>query len=95
MTSLKAFFEEVTDKEIFEAYQILAGREGVFAEPAASASVAGLIKCARKGMLKAGQTIVCTLTGHGLKDPDTATKVKNLPPPVEPEMSAVLKAMGI
>jgi len=52
----------------------LASKEGVFGEPVSAASVAGLIKCARKGLLKAAQTIVCVITGHGLKDPDTATK---------------------
>jgi threonine synthase len=87
--------DEVTDDEILAAYRFLAGREGIFAEPASAASVAGLIKYARQSKLKAGQTIVCTLTGHGLKDPDTATKVRDLPPPVKPEMSAVLKAIGL
>lgn len=88
-------FDEVTDAEILEAYQLLAAREGVFAEPASAASIAGLIKCARKGMLKDGQTVVCTLTGHGLKDPDTATKVQRIPESVKPEMDVVLKAIGL
>jgi threonine synthase len=87
--------DEVPDDEILSAYRFLAGREGIFAEPASAASVAGLMKYARQGLLKAGQTIVCTLTGHGLKDPDTATKVSPLPSPVKPEMSAVLKAIGL
>ncbi len=87
--------DAVTDHEILDAYRFLASREGLFAEPAAAASVAGLKKCAGQGMLKKGQTIVCTLTGHGLKDPDTATKVIKLPPPVKPEMAAVLKALGL
>ncbi len=87
--------DEVTDAEILDAYQLIASHEGVFAEPSSAASVAGLIKMAKKGAVKAGQTIVCTLTGHGLKDPDTATKVKGLPQPVKPEMSAVLKVIGL
>jgi threonine synthase len=91
----KGLIDSVTDDEILEAYRFLASREGIFAEPAAAASVAGLKKCAGKGMLKKGQTIVCTLTGHGLKDPDTATKVQTLPPPVKPEKAAVLKALGL
>jgi threonine synthase len=91
----KGLIESVTDDEILEAYRFLASREGVFGEPASAASVAGLMKCAKKGLLKAGETVVCTLTGHGLKDPDTATKVKNLPPPVKPEKEAVLKAIGL
>jgi threonine synthase len=90
----KGLIDEVTDEEILEAYRYVASREGVFGEPAAAASVAGLIKCAKKGLLKAGQTVVCTLTGHGLKDPDTATKVKGLPPPVKPQKDVVLKAIG-
>ncbi|MFA5976119.1 MAG: threonine synthase [Elusimicrobiota bacterium] len=90
----KGLIDEVTDDDILEAYRFLAAREGIFCEPASAASVAGLIKTAQKGMLKAGQTIVCTLTGHGLKDPDTATKVHQLPVPVIPEMDTVLKAMG-
>ena len=86
--------DAVTDEEILEAYRFLAGREGVFAEPASAASVAGLIKYGRK-ILKRGQTIVCTLTGHGLKDPDTATRVIPLPTPVGPNKSSVLKALGL
>lgn len=85
--------DEVTDEEIIEAYRFLASREGLFCEPASAASVAGLIKAARKGLLQAGQTVVCTLTGHGLKDPDTATKIHRLPTAVKPDMEAVLKAM--
>ena len=87
--------DEVTDDEILSAYRFLAGREGVFAEPASAASVAGLIKFARKGLLKTGQTIVCTLTGHGLKDPDTATKVSTLPSPIPPKLKDVLTAIGL
>jgi len=91
----RGMIDEVTDEEILEAYRFLAAREGVFGEPACAASVAGLIKCAGKGMLSPGQTIVCTLTGHGLKDPDTATKQQALPPAVAPEKDAVLRAIGI
>jgi len=91
----KGLIDSVTDDEILEAYRLLSGREGVFAEPAAAASVAGLIKCAKNGKLKKGQTIVCTLTGHGLKDPDTATKMKGLPAPVKPDKEVVLKAIGL
>jgi len=90
----KGLFDEVTDDEILEAYRFLASREGVFGEPASAAPVAGLMKCARKGLLKRGQTIVCTLTGHGLKDPETATKVMTLPSPVKPDKNVVLKAIG-
>ena len=69
----------VTDDEILGAYALLAGEEGVFCEPASAASVAGVMKMSAAGMLKEGDTIVCTLTGHGLKDPDTAIKVSRQP----------------
>lgn len=62
----------VTDAEILAAYQTLANREGVFAEPASAASVAGLLKQAQENRLPQGHTTVCVLTGNGLKDPDTA-----------------------
>ena len=64
--------DSVTDDEIVTAYKQLAGLEGVLAEPASAASVAGLIK--HKDNIKAGAKIVCTLTGNGLKDPDSAVK---------------------
>jgi threonine synthase len=62
----------VTDTEIMEAYAMLASLEGIFCEPASAASVAGLLPRARAGDLVPGETVVCVLTGHGLKDPDTA-----------------------
>lgn len=64
--------DAVTDKEIMQAYDMLASLEGVFCEPASAASVAGIIKLNNAGYFKAGDKIVCTLTGNGLKDPDTA-----------------------
>ncbi|MGI6131358.1 MAG: threonine synthase [Bacillota bacterium] len=66
------FIDSVTDKEILEAYRLLAQTEGVFAEPASCASVAGLVKMARDGRLQDGQCAVAVLTGNGLKDPSTA-----------------------
>ncbi len=65
----------VTDEEILESYQALAKEEGVFCEPASAASVAGLTKCSQAGLLPEGSTVVCTLTGHGLKDPDIAVEI--------------------
>ena len=62
---------DVTDEEILAAQRLLAQREGVFCEPASAASVAGLLKYGAKGLPK-GDTLVCVLTGHGLKDPQTA-----------------------
>lgn len=73
--------ESVTDEEILEAYRLIASLEGVFVEPASAASVAGLKKLSNDGRLPHGATIVCTVTGHGLKDPTTATE--SSPPPVK------------
>lgn len=64
----------VTDHEILKAYHLIARLEGYFCEPASAASVAGLIKVAKQKHFEKGQNIVCTLTGHGLKDPDVAVK---------------------
>jgi threonine synthase len=72
--------DSVTDREILEAYRLLARKEAVFVEPASAASVAGLIKSARSGRLPAGATVVCTVTGNGLKDPEWA--ISGAPAPV-------------
>jgi threonine synthase len=64
--------DKVTDGEILSAYRLTASKEGIFAEPASCASVAGLIKLAREGYIEEGATVVCILTGNGLKDPDNA-----------------------
>ncbi|MDO8885527.1 threonine synthase [Candidatus Oleimmundimicrobium sp.] len=65
----------VSDEEIISAYKMLALREGVFVEPASAASVAGLRKLVMEKKIEKGKTVVCVLTGHGLKDPDNAIKV--------------------
>ena len=67
----------VSDPEILESYKLLAEREGVFAEPASAASVAGVLKMAAAGEVKPTDRIVCVLTGHGLKDPQIALEVAN------------------
>jgi len=72
--------DSVTDDQILEAYHVLASTTGVFAEPASAAGVAGLKKHASSGAIPEGSLVVCTLTGHGLKDPETATSTA--PPPV-------------
>ncbi|MFC6040845.1 threonine synthase [Paenisporosarcina macmurdoensis] len=64
-----------TDEEILEAYQLLASTEGIFAEPASCASIAGIKKQVESGKLKKGSTVVAILTGNGLKDPETAISV--------------------
>ncbi len=84
----------VTDREILEAYALLAGREGIFAEPASAASVAGVIKLAKAGYFRRGSSIVCVLTGHGLKDPERAVKMVRPPRVVKPALGAVLEEIG-
>lgn len=86
--------EMVSDKEILEAYKLVASMEGIFCEPASAASVAGVIKMNKKDYFKAGSYIVCTLTGHGLKDPDTALKTFQQPVVTDPVDEKVLKIMG-
>lgn len=78
----------VTDEEILEAYQLLASREGVFAEPASCASIAGLKKQIESGEIKKGSTVVCVLTGNGLKDPNTAIDSVSVKPVVLPNDQA-------
>jgi threonine synthase len=64
--------EAIDDDGILAAYRLLARTEGIFAEPASAISIAGALRLGRAGRLKAGDLVVCTLTGHGLKDPDNA-----------------------
>jgi threonine synthase len=68
----KGLFDEVSDEEILDAYKKLASSEGIFAEPASCASIAGVFKSIQKGKIQKGTKIVAVLTGNGLKDPDTA-----------------------
>jgi threonine synthase len=94
----------VTDDEILSAYKLLASKEGVFVEPAGAASVAGILKLAKKNYFKERTKerksertirIVCVLTGHGLKDPDRAIASVEKPVVVAPKVGLVLKEMGI
>ena len=75
----KGWFDECTDEEILAAQKLLAEKEGVFCEPASATSLAGAIKDIQAGKIPEGSKIVCTLTGHGLKDPDTAIKQSTRP----------------
>lgn len=81
--------EAVTDEEILYAYGLIARTEGIFCEPASAASLAGVIKLYKEGYLKAGDEVVCTLTGHGLKDPDTVFKAAEKPVKVKADLRAV------
>ncbi len=83
--------DAVTDEEILSAYRFLATQESVFCEPASAASVAGLIKYG----VEKGSRVVCTLTGHGLKDPDVALSQIALPIVVDPTFDAILRALSI
>lgn len=66
------WFDECSDEEILAAQKLLAEKEGIFCEPASATSVAGALRDIQSGKIAANSTVVCTLTGHGLKDPDTA-----------------------
>jgi len=68
------WFDECTDEEILAAQRLLTAREGIFCEPASATSVAGALRDIKSGKIPEGSSVVCTLTGHGLKDPDTAIK---------------------
>jgi threonine synthase len=70
----QGWFDECTDEEILAAQRLLTEKEGIFCEPASATSVAGALRDIRSGRIPGGSTVVCTLTGHGLKDPDTAIR---------------------
>ena len=86
--------EAVTDREIEWAYRFIAAREGVFAEPASAAAVAGVKKLARQNYFKPTSSIVITLTGSGLKDPDYALSFNDQVSLVEPTLAAVHQAIA-
>ncbi len=83
------WFASVTDEQILQAQKLLAEKEGIFCEPASAASIAGLLVDLEQGKIKQGSTVVCTITGHGLKDPDIAIKSSAKPMTVAPEKDAV------
>lgn len=84
----------VTDREILSAYRKIA-HEGLFAEPASAASVAGLLQISERGDLPKGATVVCVLTGHGLKDPEWAITGAAHPPSVPADAHAVATELGL
>jgi threonine synthase len=92
--SSDGLIDEVTDEEILEAYHTLARTEGIFAEPASAASLAGIIKLRNSGKLESGKKVVCVLTGNGLKDPDSAiNKAASQPEKVESNYDSVLEVI--
>ena len=87
--------QAVTDRQILSAYKLLAQREGVFVEPASAASVAGLLQAQAAGLVKAGERVVCTVTGNGLKDPDWAIAGAPKPVTVANSAEAAAAALGL
>ena len=88
--------DKVTDDEILAAYKLIARTEGVFVEPACAAPLAGLIQCVQAGTIPEGSLVAATMTGHGLKDPDTAIKTAGFEPIlVPPSMEAVMRVIGL
>jgi threonine synthase len=85
MTSSGGAIRAVTDQQILAAYEFLASSEGIFCEPASAASVAGLLAHGADG----AQRVVCVLTGHGLKDPETALRQAGAVVPCDPELAAI------
>ncbi|MHB9027406.1 MAG: threonine synthase [Candidatus Latescibacterota bacterium] len=85
----------VSDEDILKAYSLLASREGVFVEPSSAASLAGVIKSHQRGLFRGGETIVCTLTGHGLKDPDRAMQYARQPIKAKAEKDSVLSVLKL
>jgi threonine synthase len=88
-------FDSVTDEQILHAYRLLSAQEGVFVEPASAASVAGLLIMAADGRVPAGSLVVCTVTGHGLKDPATALEGLLEIEPLRVDPQAVASALDL
>ena len=85
--------DSVTDEQILAAYRLLAAKEGLFCEPASAAGVAGLLQAHERGQLDPGQTVVCTLTGNGLKDPQWALEAA--PDPIVVPVDAAVAAVAL
>jgi threonine synthase len=85
----------VTDREILTAYRLLARSEGVFVELASAASVAGLLAAADRGEVRRGETVVCTVTGHGLKDPDWAVSIAPAPTTIPVDVRTAATALDL
>lgn len=85
----------VSDAEILDAYRFLAAAEGCFVEPASAASVAGLLRAVDSGLVLPEETVVCTVTGHGLKDPQRAISEVAIGDSVAPEVGLVAAELGL
>ncbi|MBB5872017.1 threonine synthase [Allocatelliglobosispora scoriae] len=87
--------DSVTDRQILAAYKLLAREVGVFVELGSAASVAGLLQSAEQGLLPAGSQIVCTVTGHGLKDPEWAISTAPVPTTIELDVMTAARALDL
>ncbi|MDM8546872.1 threonine synthase [Candidatus Venteria ishoeyi] len=88
------WFDECSDELILAAQKLLAEKEGVFCEPASATSLAGAMRDIKSGKIPEGSSVVCTLTGHGLKDPDTAIAQSTAPLiNIKPTLDAVKHAI--
>lgn len=87
--------DSVTDEEILAAYKLLGSKEGVFGEPASAAGVAGILKLAEQDFFQPQDSVVCIITGHGLKDPETAISVAPTPTTLPADKAAVADALGL
>jgi threonine synthase len=85
----------VSDGEILDAYRLLAAGSGVFVEPASAASVAGVLRAATEGLVTSSDVVVCTVTGHGLKDPNRAIAEVEVGDAVDPEPDPVAARVGL
>jgi len=91
----KGTAETVTDQEILEAQRMLARHEGLFAEPASASSIAGLKKLLNQKRIDKNETIVCVVTGHGLKDPDIVMQTCKKPVEIEAEIRPISDYLGL
>jgi len=92
----KGHIGKVTDEEILSAYQLIARTEGIFVEPASASPLAGLLHCVRQNLIPEGSVVTAIMTGHGIKDPDTAMKSAGIEPiVVEASRQAVMKVLGL
>jgi len=87
--------QSISDKEILDGYRLAASTEGIFCEPASGASIAGLIRLCDQGIFKGGELVVCTLTGHGLKDPDNAIGICQPPATLPADQDDIVAHMGL
>ena len=87
------WFDEVSDDELLATQSLLATQEGVFCEPASAVSLCGALRDVKSGLISEGSLITCTLTGHGLKDPDIAIRGNEAVKTVQADLESVKAAI--